>query len=306
VYDLIDLFCEYLGIEKGYSIHTVSAYSNDLIQLSGFLESESENPTLELDVEVLNNDVQINTITKSDLNLFIGYLFDIGCDFKSISRKISTLKSFFTWLYNNDLIIENIAYSLIFPKVKKRLPQFLDENQFDTLLVTNPENFIDLRDNSILQLLFSTGCRVSEICAANVSDIDFNSSRMKVTGKGNKERFVFLGKEALDAIKSYLTERERIHFISEALFLNTKGGRLTVRGTFYLVDKRAKAAGFSGTVTPHTLRHSFATALLNNGADIKAVQDLLGHESIHSTQVYTHTTTERMKKAYEKFHPHAR
>lgn len=305
VYDHIDSFAEYLLTERGYAAKTVEAYTTDLMQLNSFLIEEHENPLYELSCTITSDEVELHTLTREDLNSFIGYLFDCGLDFTSIGRKISSLKAFFSYLFNHNITTDNPAHSLIYPKTKRRLPVFLDDKQINLLLDFVPETFVDYRDRAMLQLFYSTGCRVSEIAAIDSTALEASSDRIKVLGKGSVERYVFVGKEAQLALEQYLQKRRKEGLNDPALFVNSAGKRLTTRGIFYIIDKRARAAGFAGSVTPHTLRHSFATELLNNGADIKAVQDLLGHRNISTTQVYTHTTTARLKKLYEKYHPHA-
>lgn len=307
MYEQIDSFAEYLYTERGYADNTVEAYTKDILQLNNFLLDELENPLYGLTCTVFDDEtVSVETISRADLNMFIGFLFDCGLDFTSIGRKISSLKAFFSYLFNHNCIPENPAYALVFPKTKKRLPVFLDDAQIDRLAGFHCETFADYRDKAILHMLYSSGCRVSEIAAADRDQVDMANGRLKVRGKGGYERYVFLGRTALAALGDYDAQRCRKQFSADALFVNARGSRLTVRGIFFIIDKRAREADFAGCVTPHTLRHSFATGLLNNGADIKAVQDLLGHKNISTTQIYTHTTTARLKKLYDKYHPHAR
>lgn len=305
VYNEIDSFAEYLSTEKGASELTVTAYTNDLIQIAEFF-LEPGDVASDLHLTVRDSEVITNTISRQDLSLFIGTLFDRGMEFSSIERKIAVLKSFFKYLYRNNIISDDPSYGLIYPKKKKKLPVFLTERQIEEITTFDLRSFIDYRDKALLDLLFSTGCRISEMEHTKLKDISDDRARIKVLGKGSKERFVFVGDHARESLIAYLDSRSKSFAeTSEFLWLNNRGVKLTQRGLFYIVTKRAKNAGYGGEITPHTFRHSFATELLNNGADIKAVQDMLGHSSISTTQVYTHTTRSRLKKVYKNFHPHA-
>ncbi|MCU0847908.1 MAG: tyrosine-type recombinase/integrase [Spirochaetes bacterium] len=287
---------------------TVNSYNTDLILLYKFLTGDFhdiKNYNYEINAVIEDDDVLIDSISKSDLISFIEFSYDSGLKKSSIERRIASIKSFFRYLYNRDTIKFNPSEKLIYPKKESRLPKFLYLEQINAIIDFTPEGLIDFRDRALLETFYSTGCRVSELCSADVSDCDFENSRLKVTGKGSEDRIVFLTCSAVFHLKKYFFERTKIHGRpSGPLFINSKGGRITERGVFNIVSKRAKDAGYPG-VTPHTLRHSFATELLDQGADIRAVQEMLGHKNLSTTQIYTHTTKSRLKKIYEKYHPHS-
>lgn len=291
----IDKFMQYLIAEKNASPLTVESYSKDLNQFMDFLY-EAGDP----------ESVTIATITTNHIRNFIDYCFEKGNELSTIDRKVATLKSFFRFLEYHNYIENNPAGDIHHSKQKNSLPTFLTFDQIQTLLSFECKSFGDYRDKALLEVFYSTGARVSEIAQANIDDCDVVSGRLKVLGKGSKERIVFLHKTAIAALQKYLNERKKkFNTVTQPLFVNNHGKRLTTRGIFFIIDKRASMAGLWKSVTPHVLRHSFATELLNRGADIKAVQDMLGHESISTTQKYTHTTTERLKALYQKYHPHA-
>jgi len=305
VFDLIDRFAEYMVNERGASDNTITAYTSDLIQMVDFFLN-ADKDVYPLDCLVTGEDINIESITTTDLKCYIGFLSDRECDSSTIERKISSTKRFFSYLFNMSIIDCNPARILIYPKKKLRLPSFLNDRHIDKLFNFELKNFIDYRDMALLHIIYSTGCRVSEIAGASVNDLDIASNRLKVHGKGGHDRFTFIGKEALKYYMLYCQKRKDKGFDKEeALIVNSRGARITVRGIFHIVVRRARKSGFTSSVTPHALRHSFATELLNNGADIKAVQDMLGHSSISTTQIYTHTTRARLKQVYQQFHPHA-
>ena len=305
MFDLIDRFAEYMVNERGASENTISAYTSDLIQLADFF-LKADKDIYPLDCMAEGEDISIETVTTSDLKCYIGFFSDRECDSSTIERKISSTKRFFSYLFNMSVIAQNPARILIYPKKKQSLPSFLNDRHIDKLFDFELEKFIDYRDMALLHIIYSTGCRVSEIAGASVNDIDIGSGRLKVHGKGGRDRFTFVGKDALKYYGLYCQKRKEKGFdCEEALIVNSRGARITVRGIFHIVVRRARKNGFTSSVTPHALRHSFATELLNNGADIKAVQDMLGHSSISTTQIYTHTTRARLKQVYQQFHPHA-
>jgi integrase/recombinase XerC len=224
----------------------------------------------------------------------------------SISRKIACIRSFFKFLYNNDYISHNPAVKIHFPKKGKQIPKFLFFNQIEELMSFDIKGFIDYRDRALLELFYSSGARVSEVASADIKRLYLEGGTLKVMGKGGSERMVFLTEESISWMKKYLSKRkEKFGGIDEPLFVNNKGKRITVRGIFYIIVKRARQTGLLQSVSPHTLRHSFATELLNQGADIRAIQEMLGHKSLSTTQIYTHTTKERLKEVYDRFHPHS-
>jgi site-specific recombinase XerD len=214
------------------------------------------------------------------------------------------LKSFFKFLVREGVIKSNPAASLIYPRAEKSLPKFLTEEEVKRLLeFPVADDLLRVRDKAILEVLYSTGARVAELVSLKKQDIDFIAGVAKVKGKGRKERLLPLGEQAILSLKKYLDMRDDS---KEALFLNKKEGSLTDRGVRNIIQRHIKKAAVSLKVSPHTFRHSFATHLLNRGADLRSVQELLGHSSISTTQVYTHLTIDTLKKVYEKAHPRAR
>lgn len=306
----IDSYMNYLDYEKNVSEKTIESYSRDLQQFHRFLIADSREETgysYEVDVVIHDEDVEIESISRDDITAFVEYCYDRGLKRSSIERKIAAVRSFFLFLLNREFISENPAGTVTYPRKEKRLPDFLTHRQITELLEFEKKNFYDYRDMALLEMFYSTGARVSELAGANINDIDFENSRLTVMGKGSEERVVFLNDAAVREIREYLAVRkERSGTGTGALFINGRGSRLTVRGIYDIVVKRAKRAGIAERVSPHSLRHSFATEMLNQGADIRAVQEMLGHKNISTTQVYTHTTKERLRRTYNRFHPHAR
>ncbi|HRZ67399.1 MAG TPA: tyrosine recombinase XerC, partial [Candidatus Omnitrophota bacterium] len=228
----------------------------------------------------------------------------------SIARKIASIRSFFKFLFREGIIKNNPASSLSTPKRDKHLPKFLDEKEI-VLLLESPgkEDEAGLRDGAILETLYSTGIRVSELVGLNIDTVDQIGGVIKVYGKGKKERIVPIGDRALQAIRDYLKKRRASNtkdtHAGKALFFNKNGGRLTDRSIRRIINKYITKTSIQQKISPHTLRHSFATHMLDHGADLRSVQELLGHANLSTTQIYTHITTERLKSAYTKAHPRA-
>jgi len=282
----IEKFIRYLEIEKNYSPHTVLNYRLDLEGFKGFLG------------EALLENVDYLTLRK-----YLAMVKEKNLSVRTIARRLSTLRSFFKFLTREGHLKTNPTLSLSSPKQEKHLPVFLTEDEATKLIeavVAKDERA--LRDKAVLETFYSTGIRISELTGLKVDDIDFIGSVVKVLGKGKKERIVPIGEQAIRAIRNYLEKRKKQ---SEALFLNKSGKRMTVRGIRNLVQKYVLIASMKHGVSPHTLRHSFATHLLNRGADLRSVQELLGHVNLSTTQIYTHLTTERLKSVYDKAHPRA-
>jgi len=283
--DKIEDFIAYLKKEKNYSAHTLRNYKNDLEQ---FFEYLQENGTA--------------TFDKNTVSQYISFLLRYGLDSRSAARKLSAIKTFFKTLKRLGYINENPIVEIKTPKLKKHLPGFLTYEQ-----IKQSFNISNLRDRAIMELLYSCGLRASELVGLNLEDIDFNREEVKVRGKGRKERIVPLGRIARQAIIKYLAERNQQlkPGSPSALFLNYRSGRLTTRSLQRIVHKYlTKMANASGT-NPHILRHTFATHLLENGADLRAVQELLGHSSLSTVQIYTHLTIKRLKEIYKRTHPRA-
>ena len=310
MYNAIDSFIDYISIEKNYSANTVEHYKKDLFQLIDFL-TDNIKPEFKdyyiLDCTISDSEPVITTVSLSDLRSFLEYCFDRGLKKSSIERKVAVLKSFFSYLHNKNIIPDNPSKKLAYPKKEKRLPRFLYLKEYDELVDFEVNDFFDLRDKAILSLFYSTGARISELTGSLISELDLSSKRLKVRGKGGVERILFLTDESADLLKNYLKERDKkFEEKSDYIFVNKNGKHISVRGIYDIVMKRAGAAGLSYKLSPHTLRHSFATELLNNGADMRAIQEMLGHKSLSTTQVYTHTTKSRLKKVYDEYHPHSK
>ncbi len=282
----LDKFLSYLEIERNYSLHTLVNYRVDLKELEDFLQGRD-----------------LKQIDYFLLRKFLAYLAGKNLSKKSISRKISTLKSFFKFLVKEEILDDNPAASLIYPRLEKNLPKFLTEEDMRRVLeIVEEKEVWGLRDKALLEFLYSTGARVAETSSLRIEDVDLISGIVKVKGKGKKERLLPLGEPAILAIKNYL-DRRLYH--SSYLFINRRGGRLSERGIRMIVDKYIKKIALTVKVSPHTFRHSFATHLLNRGADLRSVQELLGHSSIATTQIYTHLSIDSLKRVYKRAHPRA-
>lgn len=286
----IDRFLNYLNIEKNYSNHTINNYAADLREFGDFLESRGGKDIKRIDYFLLRK--------------FLSVLSEKKLNKRTLSRKISTMKSFFKFMLRESLIKSNPASSLIYPRLDKPLPNFLTEKEVGNMLkLPKGGELLVLRDKAILEFLYSTGARVSEMVSLKKENVDFVSGIAKVRGKGRKERLLPLGEPALNSLKNYIDKRGDSN---PSLFLNKRGGTLTDRGVRDIIYRYMKKAATVSKVSPHTFRHSFATHLLNRGADLRSVQELLGHSSISTTQVYTHLTIDSLKSVYQKAHPRAK
>ena len=300
----IDDFLQHLVVERGFSQHTLDAYKNDLGQFAGFLK-ERMNGASESD----------DVWQKVDLDLLNDYIADLrgrkGYRDTTTARKVAAIKSFFTFMAQNGLIDEPPTESLGSPRVGRSLPKYLTEDEVDRLLREADKSGTaeGQRDANILELLYATGLRVSELVSLNVQDVDFEESYIRCWGKGSKERIVYAHDRALNGLQDYLGTT-RMSLVGNnkdepALFVNHRGERLTRQWVWNILKTYSKRAGIDRKITPHTLRHSFATHLLQKGASLRHVQELLGHSSISTTQVYTHLTSEHLRGEYEKSHPRA-
>ena len=302
--DSVNSFLQHLVVEKGFARNTLEAYRNDLTQFHGFVK-ESLNgaaiggsPWAAVDLDLLNRYI-------NDLRDRKGYRDT------TTARKVAAIKSFFSFLTANGLIHEDPTESLGSPRVGRTLPKCLSEEEVKDLLdeaakAGSPES---RRDATILELLYATGLRVSELVSLNVQDLDLQESYIRCWGKGSKERIVYLYAKAQQQLKEYLADA-RVRLLGSkkgetALFVNMRGERLTRQWVWNILKTYSKRAGVDQRITPHTLRHSFATHLLQNGVSLRHVQELLGHSSIATTQLYTHLTTEHLRQEYEKSHPRA-
>ena len=282
----IDKFISYLEIEKNYSRHTLINYSVDLKELFAFIENRP-----------------IEGVDYFLLRRFLASLKSKQHKPRTLARKLSALRSFFRFLHREGHITQNPAQLLATPKLDKKLPEFLTESEVMALVQAPPARSVfGARDRAILEALYSTGIRVSELVGLNVAHVDSIGNVIKVFGKGKKERLVPIGDKALDAIGHYIKTRRHT---AAALFLNKNGTRLSDRSVRTIVDKYIRLTSVTRHISPHALRHTFATHLLNRGADLRSVQELLGHVNLSTTQIYTHMTTEKLKSVYDKAHPRA-
>lgn len=295
----IKAFTRWLTVEKGYSAHTVDGYQRDLHE---FVLHLGENPSL-------------NNIAAAHVRGFVASLHGRNSG-ASVARKLSALRTFFRFALRQGMVTADPLGGISGPKVGKFIPVFLTVDEtFALLEAPGPEDTYMLRDRAILELLYSTGIRVSELATRDLGDLDFTEEVLTVRGKGDKERLVPVGSHAIEAVGGWLVQRSQL--ISqrakrgrvvekEALFLNGRGGRLSVRSVERMVKGYGERAGIIQAVTPHALRHSFATHLLEMGADLRSVQELLGHASLSTTQRYTHLTLDHLADVYDKAHPLSR
>ncbi|MDP2927597.1 MAG: tyrosine recombinase XerC [Candidatus Omnitrophota bacterium] len=285
----IEKFVRYLEIEKNYSAHTVINYKLDLQGFNKFIAG-----------------TELEKIDYLDLRKYLAVLKEKNFANRTVARRLSALRSFFRFLCREGYIKTNPILMLSSPKCEKHLPSFMTEDEvvrlIESAFAKTPKDLLGLRDRAILEVFYSSGLRISELVGLNLEDIDFISGILKIRGKGKKERIVPIGETALAAVRKYLEKRKKQ---ADALFLNNHQRRLTTRGVRFLVVKYINASGIKPGVSAHTFRHSFATHLLNHGADLRTVQELLGHASLSSTQIYTHLTTDKLKSVYDKAHPHA-
>jgi len=285
----IEKFIRYLEIEKNYSPHTILNYRLDLQDFNRFLAG-----------------AELEKIDYLALRKYLAVLKEKNLSSRSVGRRLSALRSFFRFLSREGYIKTNPILMLSSPKLDKHLPSFMTEEEVRKLIESafakTPDDLSGLRDRAILEAFYSSGLRISEVVGLNVDDVDFISGILKIRGKGKKERIVPIGEAALGAMRKYLDKKKKE---TEAVFLNKNSRRITTRGVMDIVMKYLHLAGIKPGVSAHTFRHSFATHLLNRGADLRTVQELLGHANLSTTQIYTHLTTEKLKSVYDKAHPHA-
>jgi integrase/recombinase XerC len=330
----IEGFITYLTAERHFSAYTARCYGADLRQYLEYVQEQVGQTTEQAEQlayqsrldksprEGVAGSITGKTLTSAILDAdaeflrgFLSRLGDHDYSAATMARKIATLRSFYKWAERRGVAPTNPMTAIRTPKQGKRLPKAVSIEQIEKLLVTpSDRDVLGMRDRAMLETLYSTGIRVSELVDLNVDDLDENGEAMKVRGKGKRERMVPLGAHAMGAIRKYTAMvRSEPRFAAlwgptgtgKPLFMNKHGSRLSSRSVRRKLDKYLKIAGLDPTISPHTLRHSFATHLLDNGADLRSVQELLGHQSLSTTQVYTHLTSQRLKQAYEQAHPRA-
>jgi len=286
-------FLRHLERERNASPHTLRAYGEDLTQFSDYLQRELGHAARPGDVDHLL------------VRGFLAELHQRGLRKSSSARKLAGLRSFFRYMCREGRLATNPARTLATPRQEKRIPSVLDEAQVASLIELPGEGLAPARGRAILELLYGTGIRCAEAVALDVHEVDLDARMARVLGKGRKQRIVLFGRRAQQALSGWLAERARLRPRSDALFLNARGGRLTGRSVRALVARRVKQVALARRCSPHTLRHSFATHLLMRGADLRAIQELLGHSSLSTTQRYTHVDTRHLLEVYKKAHPRA-
>ena len=285
----VETFLQYLAIERGASPHTLRSYRADLGQFTAFL--------------VRHRVAGLADVDARTIRAYLAWLHGRGLSRTTIARKLAALKSGFRFWARRGTIPRNPAREIGAPRLPKRLPSFLPVDEAWVLLESSPPDTAQgKRDRAILEVVYATGIRVAELCGLDLSDVDRYQRTVRVVGKGDKERIVPLGEHALRALDGYLAVRPAG---AGPLFQNLRGGRLTVRSVHRIVKARARHAGIARPVTPHALRHTFATHMLDQGADLRLIQDLLGHSRLSTTQKYTHVSADRLMKVYDAAHPRA-
>jgi len=302
--DGIAQFAAYLRYQKGYSLHTVKGYLSDLDQFSEFLRIEGHAA-----FKGTEEDIPVRQIDPPMIRAYVGSLYG-RLRRSSIARKLSAVRSFFLFMERHGLNEGNPAADIATPKQEKYLPAYLPvDDVFRLLERPDCDKPLGLRDRALLEVLYSCGIRAGELHGLNVTSIDFGQRLVKVRGKGDRERIVPIGRQALAAIKDYLHASRKLRWKTGQpggdgpLFLNFQGGRLSVRSIGRIIKRYVKETGLSSDISPHAMRHTFATHLLDGGADLRSVQELLGHASLSTTQKYTHVSMDRLMEVYDKAHP---
>ena len=291
----IDSFIEYIAIEKRYSPNTLTAYKKDLQLFSTYLinEFETSNP---------------DKANQEMIRSWVVYMMDEGLTSKSVNRKISTLNSYYNYLIKKSIINENPARHISSVKSSQRLPVYFDQEQLNTLINSSSKvgDFSKLRNMLVIELLYSTGMRRSELITLKINSIDFSNNTIKVLGKRNKQRIIPLSEKQIESINNYIDNKEKCFGnLNDYLIVTDKGAKAYPRLIYRIINK--ELSSLTGpTKSPHVLRHSFATHMLNNGADLVAIKELLGHANLTATQIYTHNTIEKLKKVYRETHPRAK
>ncbi|EOS7991933.1 tyrosine recombinase XerC [Enterococcus hirae] len=292
-----DKFLRYLIVERGYSEKTREAYEEDLTNFERFLTESGEDDLLK--------------INHLDVRVYLSYLTDERYSRNSISRKIASLRSFYQYLLKEEVIKENPFSYVHLKKKNLKLPRFFYENEMQALFDSvKGEKPLDLRNQALLEVLYGSGIRLSECSNLKLAEIDFDSEVMLIHGKGNKERYAPLGSFAQDALQEYFEKGRKVlmdkyHKSHDYVFVNHHGEPITPTGIEYVLNQVIKKSSLDSSIHPHILRHTFATHLLNNGADMRTVQELLGHANLSTTQIYAHVTKESLQKNYRSFHPRA-
>ncbi|MFC1566798.1 tyrosine recombinase XerC [bacterium] len=291
---LLESYLDYLNVERNFSQNTVVSYKNDLGQFLSFLAE---------------NKISLQKLDRKSGRAYLAGLKSHDYKKSSIERKIAVMKSFYKFLIAENIVKKTNFLYLRAPKKDKRIPSFLTQDEMDALLdAPDDGTLFGLRDRTVFEVFYSTGIRISELTNMRYNDIDFFGETISIRGKGNKERIVPIGRNSLSVVKKYCDERNKKFKLNNRsfIFINRKGEHINVRSIRRIVEKYIKKVSIIKKISPHTLRHTFATHLLNAGCDLKSVQDMLGHESLTTTQNYTHVQIEKLKKDYIKAHPHSK
>ena len=304
VENLINAFIESLAIEKGYSRNTCRGYRNDL---EGFMEYLAQNPLAGYRRSRRGDPVKIDEIHVITIRGYLGWLHKKNKK-TTIARKLSAVRSFFKFLVKRGIIDDNPADSILTPKQDKTIPEYLPVDEMFRLLdFIQIGGILDLRNRAIFETLYSCGIRVAELVGMNIGNVDFEGGGIRILGKGSKERIVPIGQQALAAIQSYREQVKKEWGISAdhngPLFLNKNKVRLSARSVARILDSLVNTCGLLKSISPHTMRHTFATHMLDAGADLRIVQELLGHKSLSTTQKYTHVSIDRLMETYDRAHP---
>lgn len=289
----LDDFINYLEYERNYSNNTIIAYKNNILQLINYLDSININ--------------DIKSVKYETIRGYLSYLHENKYKSKSISRMISSMRSFFKYLKGENIITNNPMTLISNPKLEKKLPKYLTINEVESILSAPDMNdAVGVRDAFILELLYVSGIRVSELVNIKLNDIEESQRRIKILGKGNKERYVLYGSRCSELLKKYISVRSNfLKYPNDYLILSKTGRKINTREIRNIINRIKTKAGVSISISPHTFRHTFATHMLNEGADIRAVQELLGHENLSTTTIYTHLTNEKLRRTYLNTHPRA-
>jgi integrase/recombinase XerC len=292
----LQFFLDYLKFQKRYSQHTIISYQNDLVSFFDF-------------IQLTFGDTSLADIKATFVRSWLASLKEQGMEAKSITRKISTLKSFFKYQLKEQVIALSPMGTIISPKINKRLPQFVDKTDINTLFsyVEFPDDWQGRTDRVLLQLFYNTGIRQAELVGLKENQVDGYKKSIKVLGKGNKERIIPISPELLELLKAYMANKRKLfeEYNGDVLLVNSKGKKLYPRYVYTAVNKYLSKITTISKKSPHVLRHTFATHLMNNGADLNAVKELLGHSSLAATQIYTHNSIEKLKDIHKKAHPKA-
>jgi len=305
VQHLVDAFLDYVTVERGLAANTRRAYREDLAEFTGYLRRHKVAQAAAIDRQLITGFLLEQRQPGSTAR---GHPRTTGLSVRSVARRLAAVRMLFRFLVREKLLAADPTQNIDTPKLWRSLPHTLDYAEVEQLLnAPKTETKLGLRDKALLELMYASGLRVSEAANLTLNELNLEAGFLRTTGKGNKERIVPVGQTATDWVRRYLTEARpwlgRDNRTQAEVFLSTRGGRLSTKTIWYLVKKHARGAGIAKNIKPHTLRHSFATHLLNNGGDLRVIQEMLGHADIATTQIYTHVDQPRLKDAHYRFHP---